>query len=73
MRGCGWPGRLVVQAEWLCRLSEGLLIPSLSLSSLQVAETFMMAAEEGGPELRDVATLDTCVTLVDAANLMLNL
>jgi G3E family GTPase len=33
----------------------------------------MMAAEDGGPELRDVATLDTCVTLVDAANLMLNL
>ena len=41
--------------------------------ALQVAETFMMPAEEGGPELRDVARLDTCVTLVDAANLMLNL
>ena len=31
VRGCGWPGRLVVQADWLCRLSNVLLIFSLSL------------------------------------------
>lgn len=39
----------------------------------QVAETFAMAAEEGGPPLSEVARLDTCVTVVDAANLMANL
>ena len=39
----------------------------------QVAETFALAAGEGGPPLGEVATLDTCVTVVDAANLMANL
>lgn len=32
-----------------------------------------MAAGEGGPPLSEVARLDTCVTVVDAANLMANL
>ncbi|KAL4436621.1 hypothetical protein ABPG75_003760 [Micractinium tetrahymenae] len=39
---------------------------------MQVAETFAMAAGEGGPPLSEVARLDTCVTVVDAANLMAN-
>ena len=39
----------------------------------QVAETFAMAAGDGGPVLSEVARLDTCVTVVDAANLMANL
>ena len=39
----------------------------------QVAETFALAAGEGGPALGEVARLDTCVTVVDAANLMANL
>jgi len=38
---------------------------------VQVAETFDM--EAGGESLRDVARLDTCVTVIDASNLQLNL
>ena len=43
------------------------------MHALQVAETFSMAVGEGGRPLGEVARLDTCVTLVDAANLMANL
>lgn len=38
---------------------------------LQVAETFEMELE--GTSLKDVSKLDTCVTVVDASNLDVNL
>lgn len=42
-------------------------------SPRQVAETFTLGIEDGSAaELKDVARLDTCVTVVDAANLMAN-
>ena len=47
--------------------------PPPCTAALQVAETFAMAAGEGGPPLAQVARLDTCVTLVDAANLLANM
>jgi G3E family GTPase len=38
---------------------------------LQVAETFDM--EVGGTSLKELSKLDTCVTVIDASNLELNL
>jgi len=39
----------------------------------QVAETFTLELEDGSQaELKDIARLDTCVTVVDAAQLMAN-
>lgn len=39
----------------------------------QVAETFTLDVDDGSQaELKDMATLDTCVTVVDAAQLMAN-
>lgn len=39
----------------------------------QVAETFTLDLEDGSQaELKDIARLDTCVTVVDAAQLMAN-
>ena len=40
-------------------------------SHTQVAETFDM--DTSGDSLKDVARLDTCVTVIDASNLKLNL
>jgi hypothetical protein len=42
-------------------------------NGVQVAETFTLDLEDGSlAELKDVARLDTCVTVVDAAQLMAN-
>lgn len=66
----GLPRRQQPRSSARCRRTA--LAPS-SPPPPQVAETFAMAAEEGGPPLSEVARLDTCVTVVDAANLMANL
>ena len=41
---------------------------------MQVAETFTMAVgeEPGAAALSEIARLDTCVTVVDAANMLAN-
>ncbi|EIE18308.1 cobalamin synthesis protein P47K, partial [Coccomyxa subellipsoidea C-169] len=56
------------------RAFDYLLIESTGVSEpMQVAETFTLDVDDGSQaELKDMATLDTCVTVVDAAQLMAN-
>ncbi|BDA42376.1 probable metal chaperone YciC at N-terminal half [Coccomyxa sp. Obi] len=73
---CTMRGDLLREVTRLARAGafDYLLIESTGVSEpMQVAETFTLDLEDGSQaELKDIARLDTCVTVVDAAQLMTN-
>ncbi|CAD7698707.1 unnamed protein product [Ostreobium quekettii] len=72
---CSLQNELLEEVAGLARDGrfDHLVIESTGVAEpMQVAETFTLICGVGQNPLRDIAKLDTCVTVVDAANMMSN-